>query len=85
MPIPLDPARVVAIFQQQKGKPLKAKDISKALGMSADDRGAVRDTLRELATRGTLVSLDGKRYVLPGDIDAHPGIVQRKASGVGWS
>lgn len=84
MPIPVDPARVVALFQHHKGKPLKAKDVGKALGLPADDRGIVRDALKELARRGALVPLDGKRYVLPGDIDAHPGTVQRKASGVGW-
>jgi ribonuclease R len=84
MPVPLDPARVVAVFHKQQGKPLKAKDVSKALGLDADDRGVVRDALLELSRKGTLIALEGKRYVLPGKVDAYPGTVQRKASGVGW-
>ena len=84
MPVPVPRERVVELFQKAGGRPLKAKDVGKSLGMHADDRGEVRDLLRFLADDGVLVQLEGRRYVLAGAGNAHKGVVQRKASGSGW-
>jgi ribonuclease R len=84
MPVPVPRERLVQFFQSQKGRPQKAKDVGKHLGLSADDRAAVRNALNTLVDEGVLVQLEGRRYVLAGASDAHKGSVQRKASGSGW-
>jgi ribonuclease R len=95
------PDRVFSVLSAA-GRPLKAKDVSALLGLSADDRGAVRDTLRGLVEAGRVVQLEGRRFAVVGAAVASPGgpegarastsrggggvpgVVQRKASGVGW-
>src|SRR5207253_1725873 len=84
MPVPVPRERVVQIFHKAGGRPLKAKDVGKGLGLHADDRSEVRDLLRFLTDDGVLVQLEGKRYVLAGASNAHKGAVQRKATGSGW-
>ncbi|HEY4220944.1 MAG TPA: RNB domain-containing ribonuclease, partial [Myxococcota bacterium] len=84
MPVPVPRERVVEFFKKQAGRPQKAKDVGRFLGLGADDRSSVRDALRTLADEGVLAALDGKRYVLAGASNAHRGVVQRKASGSAW-
>lgn len=84
MPAALSPDRVLSVFQASPQKPLKAKDVGKALGLPADDRAEVRAALQALVGAGKIVQLEGRRFVLPGDAGAHRGTVQRKASGSGW-
>ena len=83
VPVPRD--QVLELFKKANGRSLKAKDIGKGLGLSADDRSAVRATLHELCDQGLLSQLEGRRFVLPGeDVSAHKGYVQRKPSGSAW-
>ena len=77
-------AAVLKALQQFDGQPVKAKDVSKALGLLADDRGTVRDALKDLADEGAIVALEGRRFALPSAVKGVQGIVQRKSSGVGW-
>jgi ribonuclease R len=83
VPVPRD--RVLDIFKKANGRSLKAKDVGKGLGLSADDRSVVCTALSELADEGALVQLEGRRYALPGEqAGAHRGFVQRKPSGSAW-
>ncbi|MBI1945605.1 MAG: ribonuclease R [Deltaproteobacteria bacterium] len=84
MPAALPPDRVLHVFRQAPKKPLKAKDVGKALSLPADDRSEVRAALQTLVAAGKLVQLEGKRFVLPGETGGHRGSVMRKASGSGW-
>jgi ribonuclease R len=84
MPVPVSRERVVDLFKKQGGRSLKAKDVGKALGLSADDRSAVRNALADLADEGVLVQLEGRRYALAGESNAHKGLVQRRATGSAW-
>ncbi len=88
MPIPVAPDAVLdALEKNQKqggGRPLKAKDISRALGLSADDRSSVRNAIQRLVEDGRVVQLEGRRFVLPAQGSVLKGKVQRKASGSGW-
>lgn len=84
MPVPVSRERVIDFFKKQGGHPQKAKDVGKALGLSADDRSVIRLALSALADEGVLVQLEGRRYVLAGESNAHKGAVQRKQSGSAW-
>src|SRR3954470_22711116 len=84
MPVPVPRERVIEFFKSQRGRPQKAKDVGRFLGLDADDRAVVRDALRELADEGLLVQLEGKCFVLAGASNAHKGVVQRKATGSAW-
>ncbi|HEY1100138.1 MAG TPA: ribonuclease R, partial [Myxococcota bacterium] len=80
--------RVLAVLVAADGKPLKAKDVSRALDLSSDDRGSIRQALFDLVDDGRATQLEGRRFVAAGKGDknngAIKGSVQRKASGVGW-
>src|SRR5688500_18298508 len=65
MPTPVDPAAVLALLEENDGRPVKAKELSKRLGLSADDRSTVREALRTLVAEGRVIQLEGRRYVLP--------------------
>ncbi len=97
MPETLTPERVLAVLEEAGGRPLKAKDVSKALGLGADDRGEVRAALRQLVDDGLAEQLEGRRFAVVDKAAAGKGgkggsrsgsgvegVVQRKASGVGW-
>ncbi|MDP2339433.1 MAG: ribonuclease R [Deltaproteobacteria bacterium] len=91
MPVTLSPESVLAVLEDAGGRPLKAKDVSRALGLGADDRSEVRDALRALVDEGKAQQLEGRRFVVAGATAGKgsaksgvAGVVQRKASGVGW-
>ncbi len=87
MPATLSPDRVLAVLEDAAGRALKAKDVSRALGMGADDRAEVREVLRALVDDGRAQQLEGGRFVVAGKggrAAGVVGVVQRKASGVGW-
>ena len=89
MPVTVSPDRVLAVLQEAGGRPVKAKDVSRALGLGADERSEVREALRGLVDDGKAEQLEGRRFVVAGarKKDARTGVtgvVQRKASGVGW-
>ncbi len=84
MPVPVPRDRVVQFFRKHAGKPQKAKDVGRFLGLNADDRSVVRQALQDLADQGVLVQLEGKRFVLAGAGDAHKGVVQRRPGGACW-
>jgi ribonuclease R len=97
MPATVAPDRVFSVLAAAE-RPLKAKELSTLLGVPADDRGVVRDALRALVQAGRVTALEGRRFVATGAVVADrrgpapepsrgggvPGVVQRKASGVGW-
>ena len=46
-------------------KPLRAREIAKYLKIPPEERGALREKLKELARNGKLVKLRGSKYALP--------------------
>jgi ribonuclease R len=79
--------RVLAVLVAARGKPLKAKDISRELQLGADDRGTIRQSLFDLVDEGRAAQLEGRRFVAGAanpDANGIKGTIQRKASGVGW-
>lgn len=87
MPENLTPDRVLAVLKEAAGRPLKAKDISRLLDLRPDDRSDIRAVLRDLVDDGKAVQLESRRFVhasAPVKGAGIAGVVQRKASGVGW-
>jgi ribonuclease R len=84
MPVTVPRDRILTFFARQGGRPQKAKDVGKALGLSADDRSSVRAALNALVDEGVLTMLEGRRYVMAGESNTHKGTVQRKATGSAW-
>src|SRR3954451_22854044 len=84
MPVPVDTQTLMDALQQQDGRPLKAKDISHLLGLTADDRSSVREALRQLVAEGQLIQLEGRRFTLPRAGTVLKGTVERKATGTAW-
>jgi ribonuclease R len=79
--------RVLQALKAAAGRPLKAKDLSRQIGADVDDRGEIRAILRDLVDQGHAIQLEGRRFVhsaSPIKGAGVPGVVQRKASGVGW-
>ena len=79
--------RVLAVLSASSGRPLKAKDVSRALELDADDRGSIRQALFDLVDEGKAAQLEGRRFILATAESAAAGIkgsIQRKPSGVGW-
>jgi ribonuclease R len=80
-------AQVLAVLHAATGQALKAKDVSKVLGLSHDDRGDIRHVLFDLVDEGLAVQLPGRRFASAAAERPDAGIkgtVQRKPSGIGW-
>ncbi len=79
--------RVLTVLNAAAGQPLKAKDVSRALGLSSDDRATIRSALFDLCDDGRAVQLPGRRFVSATAQRPNTGIkgsVQRKPSGIAW-
>ena len=79
---PLDiPARVLALMRSPRYQPLDSVDLSKKLGLSPDDRAALREVLRGLEQRGEIARVRKDRYVLPEAAELVTGVLQVHTSG----
>jgi ribonuclease R len=79
--------RVLAVLEAADGRSLKAKDVSKALSLSADDRGDIRQVLFDLVDDGRAVQLPGRRFLSAKAERPDAGIkgvIQRKPGGTVW-
>ncbi len=79
--------RVLAVLDAAAGRPLKAKDVSKALSLSSDDRGDIRQVLFDLVDDGRAVQLPGRRFVSAKAERPEAGVkgvIQRKPGGSVW-
>lgn len=77
-----------------KGNPLKGRilkllaeraldkvELSKVLGLQADDRAALRDLLRNMERDGEIARIRKDRYIIPQEADLFTGAIQFHASG----
>ncbi len=79
--------RVLAVLDAAAGRPLKAKDVSKAISLSSDDRGDIRQVLFDLVDDGRAVQLPGRRFVSAKAERPEAGVkgvIQRKPGGSVW-
>jgi len=84
MTLPIDRDAILAAFQDDPTRPLKAKDVGQFLEIAADKRSALRAMLRALVEEGDLVAFAGRRFALPHGDDLISGRVQLTQKGYGW-
>ncbi len=81
MSIPDLAERLLALMRSPRYQPLDKVALSKKLGLPADDRGELRETLRQLEERGEVARIRKDRYVLPEAAELVTGVVQVHTSG----
>lgn len=79
----LTPA-ILQVFEKAENRPMSIKQLSRGLGLTADERGTLRSVARELADDGVLLALPLRKYraAVPGEV--HTGTVSRHRDGYGW-
>ena len=75
------PGRVLALMRSPRYQPMDKVALSKKLGLSSDDRAALREVLRDLEERGEIARVRKDRYVLPEAAELVTGILQVHTSG----
>ena len=74
-------ARILNLMRSPRYQPLDKVELSRKLGIAADDRGSVREALRMLEERGEIARIRKNRYVLPEAADLVTGIIQIHSNG----
>ena len=75
---------LLALLRSPKYQPLDKVELSKMLGVSADDRSELREILRALERDGTVARIRKDRYVLPGDANLCTGVLHMRQGGGAW-
>lgn len=75
---------VVEHLRQRAGKPLKAKELARALDVASDDYPEFKELLRRLEDEGAIYRVKHQRYAAPGKINLVVGRLQTIRSGAGF-
>ena len=75
---------VLRYLQNEAQRPLKAKELAKALGVAQDDYAEFKDLLSRLVDDGLLYRVKSQRYALPKKINLAVGPLQVIRSGAGF-
>lgn len=73
--------RILSLMRSPRYQPLDKVALSKKLGVPADERSALRETLRALEERGEIARIRKDRYVLPEEAELVTGTLQVHTSG----
>jgi len=76
--------RVVNYLRTEAGRPLKAKELARALGVGAADYAEFRALLHRLESEGALYRVQRQRYAAPQRINLVVGRLQTIRSGAGF-
>ena len=68
-------AKILRLLAQPKYQPLDKVELTKKLGLKADDRPELKELLRELEQEGAVARIKKDRYVLPDTADLFPGVI----------
>lgn len=71
-------ARILGLLTERA---LNKVEISKSLNLPAQQRGKLRELLREMEVGGEVARIRKDRYVIPADADLLTGAIQFHASG----
>jgi ribonuclease R len=82
--LPLDPQAIVEYLRREAGRPLKAKELAKALDVSASDYVEFRALLQRLEKDGVLYRVQRQRYAAPERINLLTGRLQTTRGGAGF-
>jgi ribonuclease R len=76
--------KILKLLAQPKYQPLDKVELTKKLGLSADDRPRVKETLRTMEQEGAIARIKKDRYVLPDTADLFPGVIHFNDKGFGF-
>lgn len=72
-----DPGEIVRLMKKNPHRPMRAREISKHLGLSREGRNTLKKILRKLTYEGTLMRIGGGRYVLSSETGGDKGVKKR--------
>ncbi|MFQ5608223.1 MAG: RNB domain-containing ribonuclease, partial [Candidatus Zixiibacteriota bacterium] len=81
---PTNSSEIISFVRESAGRPLKARELSRAMNISADDYRAFRNELKRLLSAGELVSLNRGRIGLPEQLNVLIGSISVTSSGTGF-
>jgi exoribonuclease R len=76
--------RVLSLVGSSKYQPLNKTELAKKLGVSVDERAALRKLLVELESSGKITRIRKDRYVLPQAADLITGVILINPQGFGY-
>jgi ribonuclease R len=79
-----DPRSIVEYLRTEAGRPLKPRELAKALGIPQAEFGAFREQLERLEEEGVLYRVQRQRYAAPERINLQVGRIQTTRSGSGF-
>lgn len=82
--MPVTPERIVEYLRTEAGRPLKAKELARGLGVASADYAEFRALLGHLEDQGTLYRVQRQRYAVPEKINLVVGRLQTIRSGAGF-
>jgi ribonuclease R len=82
--VPLPTPEEIVDYLQIAGRPLKAKELAKGLGVPTEDYPEFKDLLQTLEENGTLYYVQRQRYAAPGKINLVVGRLRTIRSGAGF-
>ncbi len=82
--MPLSPKAIIDFLRDEAGRPLKAKELARALGVSEAEYADFRARLHEMEEQGLLYRVKRQRYAAPDKINLVAGRLQTIRSGAGF-
>ncbi len=76
--------RILKILARHKGPHITRREIARKLKLSAEDKSAFRQAVRELVDEGVLIRLKKNYYALRGQSDTVTGKIQAHRAGFGF-
>jgi ribonuclease R len=80
----MDPRTIVAFLRTEAGRPLKPRELAKALGVPPEELPAFRKQLQRLEADGVLYRVQRQRYAAPERINLQVGRIQTTRGGAGF-
>ena len=82
--MPVHPQQIVDFLRTDAGRPLKAKELAKGLGVAEADYAEFKDLLERMENEGLLYRVQRQRYAAPGKINLVVGRFRTIRSGAGF-
>jgi ribonuclease R len=82
--VPADPQQIVEYLRSEAGRPLKAKELARGLGIAQSDYAEFRELLARLEDEGVLYRVQRQRYAAPERINLVVGRLHTIRSGAGF-
>lgn len=82
--MPIDSERLIRYLRDDAGRPLKAKELAKELGVPQDDYREFKELLHTLEEQGSIYRVKKQRYAVPQKINLVVGRLQGIKSGAAF-